>query len=244
MGGKWLELLSEIAPGLKRVAIMFNPDTSPASAYMPSIETAARSLKVAPIIAPVHSDAQRSKRPSSPLGASREAALSSCRMYSWSRIARRSYRRRPETTYRQSFTYLPLSETAACSPTEPTGCRHFQFGRRQRDPRRQGGYRDDPNRLSAWLRSDRSRPSPSVEPAGWKHNRRHQFCPRIGSKETRSAAEARPKRQGHRPAGQPRQSKYILRGRPDAVPCKRGRLATRSHPGAQRIRARVSSYRI
>ena len=46
LGGKWLELLSEIAPGLKRAAIMFNPDTAPASAYMPSLETAARSLKV------------------------------------------------------------------------------------------------------------------------------------------------------------------------------------------------------
>src|SRR5215470_15477962 len=50
LGGKWLELLSEIAPGLKRAAIMFNPDTAPASVYMPSFETAARSLKVAPII--------------------------------------------------------------------------------------------------------------------------------------------------------------------------------------------------
>ena len=58
LGGKWLELLSEIAPGLKRAAIMFNPDTAPASAYMPSLETAARSLKVVPIIAPVHSDAE------------------------------------------------------------------------------------------------------------------------------------------------------------------------------------------
>jgi putative ABC transport system substrate-binding protein len=56
LGGKWLELLSEIAPGLKRAAIMFNPDTSTASAYMPSLETAARSLKVVPIIAPIHSD--------------------------------------------------------------------------------------------------------------------------------------------------------------------------------------------
>ena len=28
MGSKWLELLSEIAPGLKRAAIMFNPDTA------------------------------------------------------------------------------------------------------------------------------------------------------------------------------------------------------------------------
>jgi putative ABC transport system substrate-binding protein len=27
LAGKWLELLSEIAPGLKRAAIMFNPDT-------------------------------------------------------------------------------------------------------------------------------------------------------------------------------------------------------------------------
>ena len=56
LGGRWLELLSEIAPGLKRAAIMFNPDTSPVSTYMPSFETAARSLKVEPIIAPVHSD--------------------------------------------------------------------------------------------------------------------------------------------------------------------------------------------
>ena len=58
LGGKWVELLSEIAPGLKRAAIMFNPDTAPVSAYMPSFETAARSLKVAPIMAPVRSDAE------------------------------------------------------------------------------------------------------------------------------------------------------------------------------------------
>jgi putative ABC transport system substrate-binding protein len=37
---------------------MFNPDTAPASTYTPSIETAARSLKVVPIIAPVHSDGE------------------------------------------------------------------------------------------------------------------------------------------------------------------------------------------
>jgi putative tryptophan/tyrosine transport system substrate-binding protein len=58
LGNKWLELLSEIVPGLKRVAIMFNPDTAPASVYMPSLETAAHSLKVAPIIAHVHSDVE------------------------------------------------------------------------------------------------------------------------------------------------------------------------------------------
>jgi putative ABC transport system substrate-binding protein len=58
LGGKWLELLSEIVPGLKRVAFMFNPDMAIASVYMPSLETAARSLKVVPIIAPVHSDGE------------------------------------------------------------------------------------------------------------------------------------------------------------------------------------------
>jgi putative tryptophan/tyrosine transport system substrate-binding protein len=58
LGGNWLELLSEIAPGLKRAAIMFNPDTLPVSTFMPSLETAARSLKVVLITAPVLADAE------------------------------------------------------------------------------------------------------------------------------------------------------------------------------------------
>jgi putative ABC transport system substrate-binding protein len=58
LGGKWLELLSEIEPGLKRTAIMFNPDFPAVSTFMPSFETAARSLKIEPIIAPVHSDVE------------------------------------------------------------------------------------------------------------------------------------------------------------------------------------------
>jgi putative tryptophan/tyrosine transport system substrate-binding protein len=65
LGSKWLELLSEIAPGLKRAAIMFNPDTAPPgpiatpiSLHMPSFEAAARSLNVEPITAPVRSDAE------------------------------------------------------------------------------------------------------------------------------------------------------------------------------------------
>jgi putative ABC transport system substrate-binding protein len=37
---------------------MFNPDTAPVSAFRPSLETAARSLKVEQIIAPVHSDVE------------------------------------------------------------------------------------------------------------------------------------------------------------------------------------------
>jgi putative ABC transport system substrate-binding protein len=58
LGGKWLELLSEIALGLKRAAIMFSPDTAPVATYMPSLEMAARSLEVALIIRPVRSDAE------------------------------------------------------------------------------------------------------------------------------------------------------------------------------------------
>jgi putative ABC transport system substrate-binding protein len=37
---------------------MFNPDIAAASAYIPSFETAARSLKVEPTPAPVHTDAE------------------------------------------------------------------------------------------------------------------------------------------------------------------------------------------
>jgi putative ABC transport system substrate-binding protein len=37
---------------------MFNPDSAPVSTYMSSFETAARSLKVEPIVAPVHGDAE------------------------------------------------------------------------------------------------------------------------------------------------------------------------------------------
>jgi putative ABC transport system substrate-binding protein len=58
LSSKYLELLSEIAPGLKRAAIMFNPDSGPYSILMPSFETAAQSLKVTPIIASVQSDVE------------------------------------------------------------------------------------------------------------------------------------------------------------------------------------------
>src|SRR6202140_4513859 len=49
MAGKWVELLTEIAPTVKRAAAMFNPDTAPGggSYYRPAFEAATRSLKVA-----------------------------------------------------------------------------------------------------------------------------------------------------------------------------------------------------
>ncbi len=57
IASKWLELLVQIAPGLKRAAMIFNPDTAPGHGkyYMPDFENAARSSQVTPIPAAVHS---------------------------------------------------------------------------------------------------------------------------------------------------------------------------------------------
>ena len=54
MGTKWLAMLKEIAPGLARVALMFNPDTAPfARMFWEPVEDAAPSFDVKPIQAPV-----------------------------------------------------------------------------------------------------------------------------------------------------------------------------------------------
>jgi putative ABC transport system substrate-binding protein len=60
MASKWLELLTGVAPSVKRAAMMFNPDTAPymQSFMLPPFEAAARALNVAPITAPVRSDAE------------------------------------------------------------------------------------------------------------------------------------------------------------------------------------------
>jgi putative tryptophan/tyrosine transport system substrate-binding protein len=59
VGGKWLDLLKEIAPGLARVAIMFNPDTAPqAKFFMRSIEAAASSLRVQSVAVPVRATSE------------------------------------------------------------------------------------------------------------------------------------------------------------------------------------------
>jgi putative ABC transport system substrate-binding protein len=58
MGGKWLQLFTEVAPGVKRAAAIFNPDAGRGSYYLPAFEAAARSLKVEPITASVHRGAE------------------------------------------------------------------------------------------------------------------------------------------------------------------------------------------
>ena len=60
MGGKWVELLTEIAPGVGRIAALFNPDTAPyvTRNYLPSFDAGARSLGREVIVAAVHNDAE------------------------------------------------------------------------------------------------------------------------------------------------------------------------------------------
>jgi putative ABC transport system substrate-binding protein len=55
LGGKWVELLKEIAPRSVRVALLFNPATTvPIQNFMPSIQTAASSFAIQVSATPVH----------------------------------------------------------------------------------------------------------------------------------------------------------------------------------------------
>ena len=57
LGGKWMELLKEIAPRTVRVALLFNPATTvPIQYFMPSIQTAASSFAVQVSATPVHAE--------------------------------------------------------------------------------------------------------------------------------------------------------------------------------------------
>jgi putative ABC transport system substrate-binding protein len=51
--GKWIEILKDIVPGMRRTALIFNPETAPFSYYLPSFEAAARSGGVEPVAVPV-----------------------------------------------------------------------------------------------------------------------------------------------------------------------------------------------
>jgi putative ABC transport system substrate-binding protein len=54
MGGKWIELLKEIAPRTEHVALLFNPETAPpVKFYRASVESAARSFAIRTRIAEV-----------------------------------------------------------------------------------------------------------------------------------------------------------------------------------------------
>jgi putative tryptophan/tyrosine transport system substrate-binding protein len=59
MAGKWVELLKEIAPGVARIAFLFNPATAPyAEAYLSPFKAAAASFILEAIAAPVRDTAE------------------------------------------------------------------------------------------------------------------------------------------------------------------------------------------
>jgi putative ABC transport system substrate-binding protein len=58
MAGKWLEMLTQISPGVARVAILYNPATAPyAGLYLHALDNAAPSLALTVQAAPVRDDA-------------------------------------------------------------------------------------------------------------------------------------------------------------------------------------------
>lgn len=56
VGGKWLELLREITPAVKQVALLYNPQTRSVSPYLPFLQSAAKSLGLEMIDSPAHDD--------------------------------------------------------------------------------------------------------------------------------------------------------------------------------------------
>jgi putative tryptophan/tyrosine transport system substrate-binding protein len=57
--GKWLQLLKEVAPGVTRVAMIFNPDNAPqAPLFSGALKAAAPSFGITVTLAPVHNDAE------------------------------------------------------------------------------------------------------------------------------------------------------------------------------------------
>jgi len=53
MGGKWLQILKEVAPSIARVAVLANPETSTLNAWFRSIKAVAGSLAIELVAAPV-----------------------------------------------------------------------------------------------------------------------------------------------------------------------------------------------
>jgi putative ABC transport system substrate-binding protein len=60
IGGKWLQMLKDIAPHIRRAAMMFNPDTAPGHGnyHLDAFEVAARSLAVEPVAVRVRSESE------------------------------------------------------------------------------------------------------------------------------------------------------------------------------------------
>ena len=58
MGGKWLELLKEVAPQVTRIAAIYNPQTAPyGPMFFPAMQAAAQGMSIVLSVSPVHAAA-------------------------------------------------------------------------------------------------------------------------------------------------------------------------------------------
>jgi putative ABC transport system substrate-binding protein len=132
MGGKWLEVLKEIAPRVTRVAFLFNPPTATYfEYYLNPFKAAAPTFAVEPIAAPVHDAttlesvvAAQAREPNGGLIVMPDAFLNAHREAITSLAAR--YRLPAVYPFRYYVT------AAACCPTEVTSS--IIFGARQPMP--------------------------------------------------------------------------------------------------------------
>ena len=58
VGSKWLQLLKEIAPGVTRVAVVFNPESLAGNGFLGALEAAAERFGVKVSILPIHDPAE------------------------------------------------------------------------------------------------------------------------------------------------------------------------------------------
>jgi putative ABC transport system substrate-binding protein len=58
MGAKWVELLKEIAPGIRSITTIFDPDTSPSRMFLPSVEASLKSIGGELTVSPVRNESQ------------------------------------------------------------------------------------------------------------------------------------------------------------------------------------------
>ena len=121
MASKWLEMLKEIAPRVKRVAFLFNPVTAPYfEYYLNPFKAAAPSFAVEAIAAPARDVSEletviaaQGRAPNGGLIAMPDSFLNAHR-------AERPHRWRLATVSLPSMRSVSLLNSAACCPTETT----------------------------------------------------------------------------------------------------------------------------
>ena len=132
MGGKWLELLKQIAPQVGRVAFLYNPATAPyVDVYLNPFKAAARALGLEGVTAPVHEESEfksifaaQARTPNSGLVLILTAFLTS--------IVRRLLCSLPNIGYPPYTHGVTSQSSAGCCPTELTSVTSFDL--RQRTP--------------------------------------------------------------------------------------------------------------